>query len=147
MLRLPALAPGRVATPVGLIDLAPTLLSLLGQEVPAQFRGRAWPLRDGRFSPEAERPLVAETQRFADLRSLRVGRYKLIADRLHGGRKLFDLDTDPNEQRNLRKQDPQRADALFQQLEAHYAKGATSAPRKDLPPDLEERLRSLGYVK
>lgn len=147
MLRGPGLEPGRVATPVGMLDLAPTLLSLLGKPIPPEWKGAPWPRRDGRFAPDLERPLVAETQRFADLRALRVGRYKLIADRKSGGRKLFDLEADPGEQKNLRREQPERAERMFQQLEAHYAQGATSAPRKDLPPDLEERLRSLGYVK
>ncbi len=147
ILRVPGLAAQRVAEPVALLDLAPTLLQLLGEPLPAEFEGRPVPLREGRFRPDPERRIVAETQRFADLRSLRVGRYKLIQDRAKGGRKLFDLQADPGEQRNLRRQRPELAAALLAELEAHYATGVKQAPGRELPPEVEEKLRSLGYVK
>jgi arylsulfatase A-like enzyme len=147
LVRAPGLAPGRVAEPVALVDLAPTLLALMGQPAPSEFRGRALPMRDGRFAPDPERPIVAETQRFASLRSLRVGRHKLIVDRERGSRKLFDLEADPGEQRNLRREQPELLARLEAQLERIYAQGLTSAPRRELPPDVEEKLRSLGYVQ
>ncbi len=147
LLRVPGLPAQRVAEPVPLVDLAPTLLELLGQPRPAEFKGRPVPLRDGRFRPDPERSIVSETRRFADLRALRVGRYKLIADVARGGRKLFDLEADPGEQRNLRKQRPELAQRLEAELLAYYAVGTHQAPGRELPPDVEEKLRSLGYVK
>lgn len=148
VLRVPGVPAQRVPDLVRAIDLAPTLLSLLGQPIPVSFRGSAIPLdARGRFVVGAGRPLVAETQRFADLRALRLGRYKLIVDRAQGRRKLFDVEADPEEQRNLAKQRPDVADRLQALLDAHYAQGTRTAVRRELPPDLERDLKSLGYVQ
>lgn len=147
VLRVPGLPAQRVAEPVPLVDLAPTLLELLGQPLPAEFKGRPVPRHEGRFRPDPERRIVSETRRFADLRSLRVGRYKLIEDLARGGRKLFDLETDPGEQRNLRKARPELAEQMRQELLAYYATATHRAPGRELPPEVEEKLRSLGYVK
>jgi arylsulfatase A-like enzyme len=148
VLRVPGVPAQRVSELVRAIDLAPTLLSLLGQPIPPQFRGSPIALdARGRFVVGAGRPLVAETRRFADLRALRLGRYKLILDRAQGRRRLFDVEADPTEQRNLAKQRPDVAERLQALLEAHYAQGTREAPRRTLPPDLERDLKSLGYVQ
>jgi arylsulfatase A-like enzyme len=147
VLRAPGVAPQRVRDVVRAIDLAPTLLTLLGQPVPAEFKGLPIALREGRFSALPPRVVVAETQRFTDLRALRAGRFKLIQNRARGGARLFNLDEDPGEQRNLAKQRPDVVERLQSLLDAHYAGGAWSAPRRDLPPDLERDLRSLGYIQ
>jgi arylsulfatase A-like enzyme len=148
LLRVPGLRPARVRAPVPLIDIAPTLLTLLGEPVPPAFQGRALPLVAGRFVPPPERVMVAETRRFADLRSVRVGRHKLIVDRAPQGLlRLYDLEPDPGEQRNLRREAPELALRLSALLQAQYAAGTASAPRRELPSDVEEKLRSLGYVQ
>jgi arylsulfatase A-like enzyme len=102
---------------------------------------------NGRFEPGQDGVVVAETHREVDLRGIRAGRWKLIVDRAGGGRKLFDLEQDPGEQKNLRKTHPDVAERLEALLDAHYAEGSTTARRMDLPADLEQRLRSLGYLK
>ncbi len=71
----------------------------------------------------------------------------MLADLARGGRKLFDLESDPGEQRNLRKQRRELAESLQKELAAYYAAPTHQAPGRELPPDVEEKLRSLGYVK
>lgn len=147
VLRVPGVPGQRVRDVVRAVDLAPTLLSLLGLPAPPEFKGQPVELRGSRFRAEPARAVVAETQRFADLRALRVGRFKLIQDRAAGRARLFDLEQDPDEQRNLAKQRPDVVERLQALLDAHYAGGTWSAPRRDLPPDLERDLRSLGYIQ
>jgi arylsulfatase A-like enzyme len=147
LLRVPGLAPARFARDVGMIDIAPTLLGLLGLPIPQPFRGRPLEISGDRFVAGDDRMVVSETHRDVDLRSIRQGRWKLIADMASGGRKLFDVAADPGERRNLRKREPQMASRLESVLAAHYAAGSTSAPRREIPEDLERRLRSLGYVE
>ncbi len=147
VLRVPGVAGQRVDDVVRAIDLAPTLLSLLGLPAPPEFKGLTVELRGGRFQASPARPVVAETQRFADLRALRLGRFKLIQDRAQGRARLFDLEADPDEQRNLARIQPDVVERLQGLLDAHYAGGSWSAPRRELPPDLERDLRSLGYIR
>lgn len=63
-------AGGLVHESVSLVDVAPTLLSLIGQAIPSSFRGRALPL-DGREGPE--RVIFADQIRF--LAAIRGDRY------------------------------------------------------------------------
>jgi arylsulfatase A-like enzyme len=147
IVRVPGFPPQRVPDVVAESDVAPTLLALLGLPVPPEFRGRALKFERGRFRTGGERMVVAETQRFADLRSLRAGRFKLIQDRATGRQRLFDLQADPDEQANLAKQRPDLVERLQAALDAHYASGSTRAPEKELPEDLERDLRSLGYIQ
>jgi arylsulfatase A-like enzyme len=147
VLRVPGVPGQRVRDVVRASDLAPTLLNLLGLPAPNEFKGLPIALRDGRFEALPARVVVAETQRFADLRALRVGRFKLIQDRASGRARLYNLDEDPDEQRNLARQRPDVVERLQALLDAHYAGGTWSAPRRELPPDLERDLRSLGYVQ
>ncbi len=147
LLRIPGVAPSRVASTVAVMDVAPTVVSLLGLPIPETFRGQPLRLAGGRFAPEQDHVVVAETYRDVDLRAIRSGPWKLIMDRASGGRKLFDMASDPGERRNLRKQHPELVERLSTRLEAHYAEGSASASRREIPAELQERLRSLGYVE
>lgn len=53
--------PGREAAPVPLVDLAPTLLTLAGRDVPGTYRGESRFDQDGTARPPAGGPIVAET--------------------------------------------------------------------------------------
>lgn len=91
LLRGPGVEPGTVSAPVSLIDLAPTVLDLLDLPVPDSFRGLP-------LLPEpVVRPLIAETRRFADLRSIRDGDEVLIWDEVTATSRLYDLSTDPGQ--------------------------------------------------
>jgi arylsulfatase A-like enzyme len=146
ILHVPGALPQRASFVAAGIDVAPTLVSLLGLPIPQSFRGRPLRLVDGRFQDPGDVPVVAESRWDVDLRAIRTGRWKLIVDRAGGARKLFDLDTDPRERRNLRKRHPEMVQRLEMALDAHYASSSTTAPERALPPEVEERLKSLGYV-
>jgi tetratricopeptide (TPR) repeat protein len=80
------------------------------------------------------------------LTSVRDGRYKFIAA---PRRELYDTRTDPGELHDVAAANPRVADALERALADMRAKLAIAAtPQRPRPvePDVEERLRSLGYV-
>jgi arylsulfatase A-like enzyme len=97
-----------IDSPVGLIDLAPTLLDVLGLSIPASFRGRScWrKLTDGvtwEYPVITEcvygcsNPFQAERRSAPRLLAIRSGNYKLILNFASGIDQLFDLSSDPGE--------------------------------------------------
>jgi arylsulfatase A-like enzyme len=97
-IRVPGVEPKRVAHPVSLIDLGPTILDLFGQPTPATFMGQSLvPLLTGERS--LTRPIAAEgrliqTMIFPDGK-------KAIYDQRRGTHELYDLAKDPKELENL----------------------------------------------
>lgn len=91
-----------VAKVASVIDIAPTLLSLCGIAVPARYQGRS--LLDG--SREGVARFLIDHAMFQV--GLRQGRWKFIHQMESGRSQLFDLDSDPTEQRDLAHQHPQR---------------------------------------
>ena len=108
IVRGPGVAPGRIARPVGLVDLAPTLLELAGFVPPGM------PVMDGRsFAPAVRRQvpigveaggayaaMISDRSVDREMRAVIDGRYKLIWS---GGDdvELYDYVADPGELRNL----------------------------------------------
>ncbi len=143
----------RVATPVALVDVVPSLLDVLGLPAPpdSRFEGRTLPLA----APEALHELAAEPvysetmarQRW--LQSIVLGRWKLIADRKSDRLRLFDLEADPGERRNLAKANPETALELAETLNAWSTRIGTER-RAGATPSFSaeelERLRALGYL-
>lgn len=144
----PAVAAGRrVAAPVPITDLHPTILELAG--VQATSEGDFHSL----LGESVVRPMIAENTGPKSInglitRSWREGDLKLIwhSDGMH---ELFDLADDPGERTNLATTDVGTAQELVQRLEAWVRtmqdRGRAS---DDAAYDEEtlERLRGLGYV-
>jgi tetratricopeptide (TPR) repeat protein len=139
-----------VATTVGLIDLAPTLLELVGQgPLPgADGRSLVSHLDGARFAAadyELETFYPAYAYGWSPLRALVSGPLKYIeAPR----KELYELPTDPRETHDLAKV-PARAARLREmdgELKRHVA---SDSPSPSLDAETEERrnrLASLGYV-
>jgi len=133
-------SPGsRVAAPVSLVDLVPTLLGLAGLTGPANLQGQDLSplLRDvrqtGRGWALTQMMRGNAQDRFAGY-SLRTGRWRYTEwDEGRQGRELYDHDNDPDELRNLAGVDAHAADvaALQQQLRAAVA--ASFPPDGKLP--------------
>ena len=91
------------------------------------------------------------------LASLRKGRHKLIHRCLpEETRELFDLESDPKEQRSLAGADPARTRELFEELsvilggdpcEVMTAAVRGVAPTVGLDAESIEALRALGYLE
>jgi arylsulfatase A-like enzyme/Flp pilus assembly protein TadD len=144
--------PGRIAPasstmPARLIDVAPTVLRLVGVAAPGATDGVSIDahLLGGRARPE---PSYIETQQpwvsygWAPLRALRHDGWKLVeAPRPE----LYDLTADPGETRNVIQQNGARAEPLRRLLERAESLPAVDARTLDDPAAME-RLRALGYV-
>ncbi len=136
---------GRVVEPVGLIDLAPTLLELAGAPpLPAAAGTSLVPLLRGRgLEHEA---LYLEG---GDARAMRDSRHKLLAPGT-GEASCFALEADPGETAPLAPPWPPPCEALAAALAEHEARlgpaRATASETAPLTSEEVEELRSLGYI-
>jgi arylsulfatase A-like enzyme len=144
-----------VADVVSLIDLAPTLLSLIGRAAPAAFEGRSLlPLQTG-VAPPAQRATYSELpvpegavpNRFSPhLRSVIAGNHKLIAGR-NGEMEYYDLQADPGERDPDALAEAERT-ALRRILEEMVQGAARRDARREVKPiddATREQIRALGY--
>jgi tetratricopeptide (TPR) repeat protein len=156
LVRGPGVVAGtRIATTVGLVDVFPTVVDLLGVALPAgtALAGRSLAEELRGKGTAGERALYAESLvpllhfGWSDLRVVREGRFKYIqAPRPE----LYDLRDDPGETRNLAESDPTRAQAfragLGRFFEAEKAAAAAQAGAPAVSTELLEKLGALGYV-
>ena len=153
LLRAPGLPGGRVIeTPVGLADLAPTLLGLLGVKPdgakPADAmdgRNLSAALRQGAEPAEAE--LYAETEYprlfgWSGLYALRRGKLKYIAA---PRAEMYDLSRDPSEAANLLEPQARRGD-LDVRLSRLQENARTPEAAADRTDETVAKLASLGYI-
>lgn len=113
----PRLAPDRFPGPTSLIDVAPTLLELVGcAPLPRADGVAALPGMEA-----GDRVLFSETDRARRLRAVVDRRWKLIRDEETGVRELYDLVDDPREARDLARRLPERVEALEAALEGWEA--------------------------
>lgn len=140
-------APAASGAPARLVDVAPTILDMLGLPPLPNVDGTSLgPILAGRPAP-AE-PAYLETYQpwlsygWSPLRAIRHRGFKLIdAPRPE----LYALDSDPGEQRNLVAAEPTRAAELRRLLDQAVARPALSA--RNVPDgDALARLRALGYT-
>lgn len=143
---VPGAQPTRISQTVPLIDLAPTLTSLLGVPTPEDFHGQAIPSQGG-FAPAQDRVVFSETRRFADLRSVIKGGWKLIEDQATGDQMLFNIAEDPGERINHVTDDPERLAELTALMKSYTTAPQTQATSQELAPDMHKALESLGYME
>jgi len=141
--------------PVGLVDVAPTIMEVLGLPVPVEMRGASLvPLMLGE-RPDAPRFVVSAIK--DDWRSVVVGRWKLIehARSQHAtDAALYDLARDPGETTDVSADHPIVMRYLSGLLGLYVAdvdgRGMlASEPVEhvtDLDPSTEVHLRALGYL-
>jgi arylsulfatase A-like enzyme len=150
----------RLSRPVHLVDVAPTLLGLLGLGAPdpgMEGVDLAGSLR-GHMEAEAkaERPIWLQRPFYPEGRpnydeigsgfGLRLGRWKLIEAAREGRRELYDLEADPGENDDLALAEPERAEALATRLADWRRAHPMRIDAGDLDPEELEALRALGYV-
>jgi len=146
----------RIETRAGLVDVAPTLLTVAGVPPPAEMQGQSLllSLKTGTDTsasglPE-DRPAYAETDYphrafgWSALRALRTGKYLYIQA---PDPELYNQSTDPEQSHNLASNAQAVTDTLAAQL-ADF-RGKTSQTTVDLAkpdPQQMQKLQSLGYV-
>ena len=160
LVRLPGVvaAGTRPQGPVELLDLAPTLASLLGTPAPSPFRGRNLaPVLRGEAELDPDHPVHLFRRHYADRDDrddpgaprgvqygVRVGAWKYIERPAEGAPELYDLQADPEERQDRIRW---RADVAAR-LAPLLVRGAEDAPDSAaLTPEEAERLRALGYVE
>ncbi len=164
IMRGPTIAPGqRINTPVSLVDLVPTVLSMTAQPPLQNSDGLDLTLL---FEGEGDRDFLERTQYgeagggityetivapgiFPIYSSARRGPFKLVHEAKTNHAALYNLDSDPTEQRDLSAEHPEIAAQLGQALmERNNRARPTEHQGKpvELSTDDLERLRALGYV-
>jgi arylsulfatase A-like enzyme len=165
ILHAPGLVPPGVVIDevVELVDVAPTMLELLGLPAPEGISGRSLAalLRGGTGDPNAS-ALSEAVCSGPEQKSLRTARHKYVAafDAPGGERsgipgprrwqRLFDLERDPGEQHDALRARPELVETLRARLgaalapssERGFARGTGPGPSEDLL----RRLRELGYL-
>ena len=153
LLRAPGIAPRRVPDMVRTVDLAPTVLDLVGigpdpgavgHSLRAAMKGTAFDVR-----PALSEIRLNPLHRFE---SVLDERYKLIR-RVGGDRpRLFDLVQDPLEMVDLALEQPEVVQRLTVELEALVGEAERlgerfeRAPTRDLAPQQIGALEDLGYI-
>jgi arylsulfatase A-like enzyme len=155
----------RIDDAVGLVDIAPTVLEILGRPVPEHLAGRSLVPLLAATDVDAPRATVSG---FMDgWRTIVLERYKLI-QRTEDHFTLHDLERDPGERTDIAASHPLVVRYLRGQLglaldgstrEAHTLASSTSPEAARRPPrvrhdaqtteidaETEAQLRALGYV-
>jgi arylsulfatase A-like enzyme/Tfp pilus assembly protein PilF len=145
------LGPRVVRDQVRIVDVMPTILDMLHVAPPKPVQGQSLlPLTRG-----ARLDLIAVSETWyprhhygwSELTSIRDERYHFIAA---PRRELYDTQTDPAETHNIAEANPARADAQERALREFLARTSSTARKDATPrpvdPDVEARLRALGYV-
>lgn len=162
ILRAPGFEPARISQAVGVIDVLPTLLELSGAGGSPQalgvdsISGRSLvPLMAGADSEDWDaRPLLGELRlrRDTEMESLRSGPWKLIRDRDGQRLRLYNVQRDPAEQRDLAAREVNRTREMNAELERQIqaarelGSGAGAEARLELDQEEEAALRALGYL-
>jgi len=139
---------------VSSVDLMPTILDVLGCEIPQGIQGQSLL----KLAIGNSRHVISEFYPFSDLvqshprfdrvqRAVFSGRFKFIKS-TNGTKELYDLHEDPDEKNNLFKPD----DKTSRELEARLNQWLEEVKEESgsiikLEKEALDRLKSLGYIK
>ena len=147
------LAGKRVTTRVRLVDVAPTLLSMLSLPLPPTFQGESL-VPEMKSSPKAsgDLPAYSETEYphrafgWASLCSLRTGKYLYVRA---PKKELYDQTVDKAAEHNLAASSPAVTDTLNVQLDEFFDETTSyhgEPPKSTTTAEQSENLAALGYV-
>jgi arylsulfatase A-like enzyme len=121
---------GRDATPVQLVDIAPTVVQVAGADAIAGVQGEVLPhVTHASRAEEGANLFLVSSYGAAYDRAVRVlydGTYKLITTS-RGDRMLFDLSRDPSESEDLAAREPERVAELARQMETAFGTSVATA--------------------
>lgn len=139
----------RIRSAVRSEDLMPTVLDLVGARAPEGLDGRSLaPLMTGAVA-DLNLDAYSETlyprnhYGWSDLKALRSGRFKYIETTRP---ELYDLETDPGEQKNLFDARRPLADRMAAELARLAAEAPGGVGPSSVDPETRERLAALGYI-
>jgi len=133
--------PATVTQPAGLIDVAPTILDFLRIPIPASFRGTSL-LQNTPHPVYSETMYAHDAFRWSALRSLRNQELQYIDAPVP---ELYNLSSDPRQQKNLAQTSAAQSRKLQTELHALLSV-PTPNPKRDNSPATTSALRSLGYI-
>jgi choline-sulfatase len=145
----------RLAAPVELLDVAPSVLELAGAAPPASDHGVSLaPLATGASRVQDARRAVFLQREFQERAgsntfAVRAGAHKYVETREESRvlrRELYDLAGDPQELRSLDAEQQERTEQLVRLLQAWRTRVAPGR-RQQVAPENLEGLRALGYVQ
>jgi choline-sulfatase len=150
------MGPVRIPTQVRNIDIAPTLLELVGVPVPAEFEGESLlPLIEAN-TPQPDRLVFADlgepilTNAIEQV-SVNDGAWSMARNLDDEGREfLFERELDPMEDANLVDLEPEQAERLRALLDAHLAievRDGTRIEDVSIDPGIAAALRAVGYLQ
>ncbi|HEX4823052.1 MAG TPA: sulfatase-like hydrolase/transferase [Candidatus Polarisedimenticolaceae bacterium] len=150
LMRLPGGRAARIPGVVRHVDLAPTILDLLGIQAPQGMQGASLvPLISGREGDD--RPAYSESlyakihYGWSPLAALTQRKYEMIDAPKP---ELYDNTADPAQKRNLIQDKAEVASDLKEQMQGIASASAQSdtSSAQPMDADTEQRLRSLGYL-
>ncbi len=136
------------------LDITPTIIKTAGLAVPPVMQGHPLPLDGG--TPEKRDSVFSEEDLEGNmLQSVRTNSSKLITANPGNPRglqpeELYDLKTDPGEQRSLVASEPNLLEELRAALGRSYLEArahAGAGSQTDVDSVTKDRLRALGYLK
>jgi arylsulfatase A-like enzyme len=137
IIHAPGVTPRQIDVPRSAIDLAPTIMELIGVPRPEWFQGTS--LVPELFGGEAKaRDVIVDLPRTSDndrRRALIRGDYKLTAYGDDFGYELYDLKNDPGEKKDIKNQNRE----VFEEMKKAYQ--AKTATIKDVCPKMTEKLK------
>ena len=156
LLRWPGeIAPGRrIREPVGLVDVAPTIVELVGVKFAAETDGRSLTAALAAGAVADPRPIVGRRRHYERAYQghrgtkffVRSGRWKYIRA-TEGPDELYDLLADPEEHHNLHDANPAAAARLGGILDASLARHPDRSVAVEPSEEMRRGLEALGYVE
>ncbi|HEY5659084.1 MAG TPA: sulfatase [Myxococcota bacterium] len=146
----PGIPPQRIAEPVSIADVFPTALEALGLPAVEALASRSlWGVLTRGEAPPVQ-DLIAEGNLYGpEHKSLIRWPHKLVFDVESRRAKLFDLEADPSETRDIAAAQPALAKALLSALDAQLREASLARMQHraaDLDESTKEKLRALGYL-
>jgi arylsulfatase A-like enzyme len=153
---MPGVEPGTYRGLTSAVDLMPTVLDLFGQEIPSRVEGKSLlpaiknPSLAGREFVVSSCPFInaGDTDQLVDhllrkcvtpsMATITTDRWSLLHDCEPGGSELYDLSSDPDQEKNAIAQHHDVAKELHQTLVRFMRE--TNVPQRLLEPRLELRL-------
>jgi len=140
----PGVEPRVVETPVGLVDVVPTVLGILGKNIASKrLSGRS--LIPAMVGQDFSEDVFSESH---GLYSVVEGDFKLIASKKNKAKTLFNLQSDPAELNPV--VDNALTERLSKKIEAYSKKEKTSKissqPVKEMDETIKGQLEALGYM-
>ncbi len=148
IVRIPGLAPRRLAAQVEIVDLFPTLTAIAGAPQPGNIAGSDLsPVLAGRQQPDK----FAVSENIGQAIALRTAGWKLIEYK-DGRRELFRLSEDRGERHDVSATELKQVAAMSEPLRNIGAQASAAGEKiarehTEIASSILDRLRSLGYAR